>query len=580
MCVPILTEEESLKSIIISELDLPTEASLLEEKQISEPEKAESFGELIEKYDDLYIKNISTALVVDDDGGEIYLQKRSSNSKGEAPPDKKVGKSIIEKLATLADPEVRKEFELELSKTGSVKNDVNDNSSSSLTEYEPDYSQKIVNGLENNDRSTKDLHVDDAEESLTKDYTTTAPEGIAPRQVNVPEIIEVIEQVYSHPENFDDVQPTTDLLNIQVDFEPIQIVQKNHDHFRNINFEETTVTNDKFVGYQPSDDLVEPGEETTERDNFFKRDETENSAVKAAEEIIETMEFIGIFGKSLNIDDTLQIEDIETPLTVIPEYAKSTTQAAFEPSTEIVETRTEISVNIVFDETSKIAASNQKVTKGSSSSDRSSEESSNSKSNEKNLKFKIASTESSEENSAKEIIDTNELRVQPGPLNATQNVLMEELYKETMNHEVIKKDHPTDLRVVGIERKFDSEIEASVKADEQETTTVGVYETIEEVVSTFSDAIKLTGEFRSSIDSFRGYNEENETILDTNSEAISSKNIKTSLVNIAEEMTLENYINTSSTSYIVVSVLGVLSLLVIVSFFITLIRKSSRIMLF
>lgn len=580
MCVPILTEEESLKSIIISELDLPTEASLLEEKQISEPEKAESFGELIEKYDDLYIKNISTALVVEDDGGEIYLQKRSSNSKGEAPPDKKVGKSIIEKLATLADPEVRKEFELELSKTGSVKNDVNDNLSSSLTEYEPDYSQKIVNGLESNDRSTKDLHVDDAEESLTKDYTTTDPEGTAPRQVNVPEIIEVIEQVYSHPENFDDVQPTTDLLNIQVDFEPIQIVQKNHDHFRNINFEETTVTNDKFVGYQPSDDLVEPGEETTERDNFFKRDETENSAVKAAEEIIETMEFIGIFGKSLNIDDTLKIEDIETPLTVIPEYAKSTTQAAFEPSTEIVETRTEISVNIVFDETSKIAASNQKVTKGSSSSDRSSEESSNSKSNEKNLKFKIASTESSEENSAKEIIDTNELRVQAGPLNATQNVLMEELYKETMNHEVIKKDHPTDLRVVGIERKFDSEIEASVKADEQETTTVGVYETIEEVVSTFSDAIKLTGEFRSSIDSFRGYNEENETILDTNSEAISSKNIKTSLVNIAEEMTLENYINTSSTSYIVVSVLGVLSLLVIVSFFITLIRKSSRIMLF
>jgi hypothetical protein len=140
MCVPILTEEESLKSIIISELDLPTEASLLEEKQISEPEKAESFGELIEKYDDLYIKNISTALVVEDDGGEIYLQKRSSNSKGEAPSDKKVGKSIIEKLATLADPEVRKEFELELSKTGSVKNDVNDNSSSSLTEYEPDYS--------------------------------------------------------------------------------------------------------------------------------------------------------------------------------------------------------------------------------------------------------------------------------------------------------------------------------------------------------------------------------------------------------------------------------------------------------
>lgn len=582
-----------MKSIVISELDLPTEPpSPLDEKQIViEPEKSESFVELIEKYDDLYIKN-STAEIIEEDDGENPLQKRRSLNGDKEPFDDGAGKSIIEKLQTIADPEVRREFELELSNAGPTNDDLSENLPPSGTEYEPDYAKKIVNVQEKADNeaenSVQDFKVEDAEKTVGIDYATMAPQQISSRQVNVPEFVEVIEQVFPQPQVIEETKLTTvDPPNIQVDFEPIQILHKGRDHFRNLDMEATTVSNDKFVGYQPSEDLVEAGEENTERDNFFKADdeaiaikEAEESAVKEAEEIIETLELVGLYGKSLKLENS---DKVEASSTVSAEESATTSApsaaSTLESITEIVETRTEISVNIVVNEPVIAPSVVNEIVKESSSSEKSSEESLSSKSKEKKKTFKDNS-ESSEENSAKEIIDKSELRILDVP--STGNVLMEDLYKSTMNHEVKKKDNPADLLVPSatVERKFDdSDVEAAGKVDEAETTTVGVYETIEDIVTTVSDGIKLSSEFRSSVDSFRDYAEENKTVLDTNSEVISSKNIKNSLVNIAEEMTLENHVNTSEFSYIMVGVFGMISTLVIVSFFITL-RRKSRFVLF
>lgn len=612
---------------MISEIDLPTEPSVSSEKEIAaDSEKSEStFVELYEKYDEQFIKNSTTELK---DVDETPLQKRSSPASDDDDIDTEANnKLIIEKIQTIDDPEVQKEFELDLNNNGQVNTVESEKSVDAGTEYDPNYSSKIVstnenlpapnsvaNELENSVHD--DFTSEDAAKILIDEFVTVAPEDFSTDQTNNknPEIIEVIEQVFYHPKNVEvgdstTVDPTSvqvdfDALNVQVDFEPIEIVHQNAaDHFRSIE-EVTTFPNDKFVGFEPSNELVEPLVETADSENLESEDE---SAKEAAEAIVDSLAIVGLLGKSINFDSSIgepvvhkSDNKIKKLQNEIPEtvYEETTSLPLFiESVTEVVEVNTKITVSIHIDDSNENSDSSDD--KKSSASDKSSEESNSSKSSEKTDKTDKTdkadkadqnSSESSEENTAKEIFDKSDFRMLDLQNKDDQNKLMEDLYKDTMNHEVKKKDHPIVVNIQqAIERNLNEANEIAKQLDERlkivetkmfEETTVGIYETFEDVVTTISDGIKLTNELRSSVDSFRGDTEENKTVLDTNNEAISSKNIKNSLVNIAEEMTLENHVVRSEFSYIAVSITGLVSSAVLGVLYVALKKKSASTVLF
>lgn len=694
-CIPIFTEE-NLSSIVISEIDLPTEATVFEDKEkFSETEKPETFSELYEKYDELFIKNTTTGIIIDN---ENPVQKRSSDD----TPDDVSTKSLIDKIQ-IDDPEVRKEFENELKNQGQSLDDdkvIDDGAK----EYDPNYSKKLIAAPDNtieydtqlnrdSENSIKEFKTDDvkADEEKTDDvvkkltvhekevlqghmveqlvhmnessvdYTTVIPEDSFRHHENIknPEVVDVLEHIVYQSTNQELSEMTTvNPLNVQVDFDPIEIIPSDRHRFRNVDAEVTTESNDKFVGFKPTEDLVEPGEETTESDQFFKKVETEDeTALKTVETIVDTLEFVGIYGKSFQFNNASdegkesKSPDNDADVTTTETFTEEMTTVApsiVESVTEIVEVRTEVSVTIQVgdkeadssdeshkhsssankSESSEESNSDEKADKwvkdkddstgesnssksdekadkrvkdkhdssGESNSDKSddktdkrekdkdnSEDSNSSKSDEKTEKREKDKHDSSEENTAKEILDSDDLRILDLQNKDNQKSLMNDMYKETLNHEVKKKDHPEELslpsevvaRTFSAEDKIAQHLEDKIKP--AETTTVGVYETLGDVVSTMSDGIKLSNDFRASIDSFHGAAEENKTVLDTNSEAISSKNIKNSLVNIAEEMTLEDHVESSKISYLIVAAIGITSTIVIVILYAVLKIKSLRV---
>lgn len=627
-CIPIYTEE-NLSSIVISEIDLPTEATVYEDKEnLSETEKPESFSELYEKYDELFIKNTTTGIIIDN---ENPLHKRSSAD----TPDDVSTKSLIDKIQ-IDDPEVRKEFEDELNNQGQSLDD-NKASDDGAQEYDPNYSKKLITASDNtieydtqlnrdSGNSIKDFKADDvksddvkADEVVKKltvqekevlqghlveqlvhmnesnvDYTTVIPEDSFQHHENIknPEVVDVLEHImYQSTNQVLDEMTTVNPLNVQVDFDPIEVIPHDRHRFRNVDAEVATENNDKFVGFKPTEDLVEPGEETTESDQFFKKVETEDeTALKTAEAIVDTLEFVGIYGKSLQFnnasDEGTESKSLDNDVDVITTETFTEEMTTVAPSivenvTEIVEVRTEVSVTIQVGD--KETDSSDESHKHSSNKSESSEESNSSKSDESTDKRKKDKHDSSEENTAKEILDTDDFRILDLQSKDNQKSLMNDMYKETLDHEVRKKDQPEELSLPSevVARKFNVEDEIAQHLEDKikptETTTVGVYETFEDVVSTMSDGIKLSNDFRASIDSFRGSSEENKTVLDTNSEVISSKNIKNSLVNIAEEMTLENHVESSKVSYLVVAVIGITSTIVLVILYAVLKIKSFRV---
>ena len=575
---------------------MPTEASVAGEKEIlTDSEKSESFAELYEKYDEQFIKN-STSKVKEVD--ENPLHKRSSEDGSDE--DEKVedeGKSVIESVENIVDPEVRKEFELELENSGKVAVDETQDSAGSEikssvdpgTEYNPNYSEKVVNVSEND---TAGNSVDTKPDQLNEpdlEYTTIAPSSL--------EVVEVFKEIFQFP-NGAKVEPVTpsNLMSAELDFDPIMIITES---YRSLNFEATTIPNDKFVGYQPSEDLVEPGDETTERDHFFNnKDEVEQENVeKAAEKIVDALEYIGIYGKSLNVGTESSFEGV----------AETTTAPLIpETKTEIIEVNTEFSVSIQVSEPKEILASTISASESStqsSSGGKSSEESNDSHSTEKVDKVQkvkkidndsVEDDNSSEENSAKEVIDSDDLKILDiTTSNNTQpNRLIEDLYKDTLNHEVKKKDHPAKsllmtadentIRMFTPEDEIAQHLEDKLKPEQPTTTTI-IYESFEEFVTTIADGIKLTKELKANVNSFRGDADESQTILDTNRDAVSSKNLKAALVNIVddEEMTLENrVVENAKFSYGTVAIFGIVSVLAVTMFFAILRSKATRLIVF
>lgn len=541
-CIPISTDEENLKSVVISELDLPTEPSFLQEKEtIEDSEKAESFIELYENYNKLFIKNFTSNVNESDEG---YLQKRSSINEEDILQGEENSKSIIEKIQTIVDPEVRKEFELDLNNNGQIIESESEKSPD-VTDYDPNYASKIVNvtAVENNSVQLEnyDLQVDDVGKSLVDGITTIPPISLTDTG-----IVEVFEQVFFHPTQEENVEViTNDPLNVQVEFDPIQIVHGS----RNIDSEVTKV----------SDDFTEPIIETTESSRL---DELVTLNDKA---VYDRVTPTGNSGRSINIiDDSNRNDDVvtETPTTIFEEA--TTLKAVYENVTEIVEVNTKISISIHIEGLSNEESSESDEIKQSSTSEKSSEDSKSVKSGEKNDNISKSSSDSSEENSAKEVLDTYELRILNLDSESPKH-LMDDLYKDTLQHDVRKKDQPitfknnsSNARKIANDdkenyQKFDVKTEP-LEAKTFEETTVGIYETFEDIITTIADGIELSKELRASIDSFRVDTDESKTVLDTNNEAISSKNIK-SLVNVAEEMTLDNHLENAKSSFIVIPVI-------------------------
>lgn len=172
------------------------------------------------------------------------------------------------------------------------------------------------------------------------------------------------------------------------------------------------------------------------------------------------------------------------------------------------------------------------------------------------------SDESSEENNIPENADSQHV-----------NLLTDEIFKESTNHEVKKKDHPDGLTMPYevMERKFDEEgrqIEAIftdlIDAKTQATLTT-IYDTFEDIATTMSDGLKLSDELRQNVNSFRENSEEDSSVLDTLREAISSKNSKTPLV-VSDEMTIaENHLHLSGVKETQISMMAIISLIALIS---------------
>lgn len=602
--MPIFTEQENLKSIVISEIDLPTEQSILTENVNTTVNagKPDTFVELIEKYDELFNKNLTEKKIKESE----KIQKRSSDDESEIENTQ----SILEKSQTIADPEVRKEFELDLNNYGKVAEDESAKPQDIGTEYDPNYARKVVNipekenGIANvfaTEKSVQELMVEKVEKIVIDEPTTIEPEEVSSdfnRRKN-PEIVEVFEHIFYHPSRADSFEEATpSALNIEVDFDPIQVVGEDRDALRT----ETDLLGSETTTFKTLSDENENIEPEGKNDLISTTDvdsETDKISELKTEEKSEDE-------KSLNVNDySRSIDDI----TAVTETVDSSS-TSFQTVTEIVEVHTEVSVSIEINKTDNVTgkpllirenvehSSSSEMSEKSEKSDKSSEESMSSKSSEKEEKKKEKrkddknSSESSEENNAREILDTDELIILNLENEDDKKKLTEELYKDTLKHDIKKKDHPIVLPqpLVEIsERKFTEETEIADHLEEKvkpteirnfEATTVTLYEAFEDVVTTLSDGVKLSNELRTTLDSFREPLDENKTVLDTNNEAISSKNIKNSLVNIAEEMTLENHAETAEASYFMVSIIGIISVAIVVSLFVIVKKKSSRIIFF
>lgn len=465
---------------------------------------------------------------------------------------------MIEKIENIVDPEVRKEFELELPNSYQTSDQENKEKSIDVgtTEYEPDYSAKVI---ATNEREKVEENVEDSEKSLIVELTTVAPVEMTAQS----EVIDVVEQIFNQSQDVKINELTTqDPLNFHFDFDPIVVVEKNE--LRSLPFDDTfTHKSDETTD---SSVIVLEGE-----DEGFKSKNIDEVETKVEEKISEVTTSDKVEAKIENVEENAD-KKLSESSTILSETETTTTSLPVETSsenvikaiTEVVETRKEISVTFIVEEaTSKPEIDDSH--KSSSNSEKSSEES---KSKEHKEEENKSSGESSEENNAKEVFDKDELR--SIVVSENSNVLLDEdMQKFTSDHEISKKDKAIPLET---ERSLDE----SSATEAEEKTTIGIYATLEELSTTVSDGFKLTNELRSSVESFRDHFEENKIVLDTNNEIISSKNIKNSLVNIAEEMTLENHVAEAKNSVIALSIVAISSFAVIITLFMILKHQSTR----
>lgn len=574
--IPILSNDDTkLNSIVISEINLPTEASLVVVDQEIAAEPVASFVDLVEKYEGIYGKETEN---------EFALQKRSSTDDdddvGSNDPDAG-GKSIIDKIE-IPDPEVKKEFENELQQNQIMKDDDGDDETTENTnfgtEYDPNHGRKMIvlpqadENVANVHNESAALNVHDKEnlqvqlvEQLVHqnknlhEFTTVVPEESFTDHALIknPEVVEVLEHiVYESNTELKSHEHSTSapipILNMDID--PIEIIPK--DRHREAKGDNSTDLNDKFAGFAgiPNEDLIQPGEETTESDNFFRKEEvSDEDDVDPVDTMRETLEYVAIYGRSLNLNDLIITtemplatnEPVTVTVTETPLVAPTTTpllvtvEPFYETKTEIVEINVNVTLNNqIGNETESKKSSSSEESQQSlpskSSEENESKEEENKKSENKKMKNPSTSSEEveaenvGEEDLSDEKMDLKSLKF---PVTQRPNTLPEEIFKDSTVHEIKKKDHPDGIALT-YEFKGRQLSDGNPEIEDGAITMTTVIETFEEAVTTISEGINLSKELRRHVESFRGDSEENKIILDTDNEAISSKNFKNPLVGV------------------------------------------------
>lgn len=245
LAVPILSpDDQKLNSIVISEIDFTTEHPLIiVDAEISvEPEK--TFHELIERYDEVYMKT-------SDENQNV----RKRNSQITEENVEEGGKSLIEKIE-IEDPDVKKEFEIEISnamQNHQIATDEETTETAQIadTEYDPNYARKIpenatkltIHEKEHIQASLVEQLVHHGDHNQSHEHTTVLPDDVFTHHELVinPDIVGVLEHInYESEGEMKAHEHTTVINSIDMDIDPIEIIPKDRHRTSRVEVETTT----------------------------------------------------------------------------------------------------------------------------------------------------------------------------------------------------------------------------------------------------------------------------------------------------------------------------------------------------
>lgn len=186
-------------------------------------------------------------------------------------------------------------------------------------------------------------------------FTTILPQTniLHHEEIKNPEIVEIVENVVFEMEKSEEHEMPTKapgIIDMQID--AIDIIPKDH-HSRlqhQARSDDVVVVdneNDKFVGFKPTEDLVQPGEETTEPDRFglTEEEELENDLKDlnkedefVAEIVLETLKIVGEFGRDLKVNNTNEMNYEASARSADTDDPSTTLKTLYETFEEVVTT--------------------------------------------------------------------------------------------------------------------------------------------------------------------------------------------------------------------------------------------------
>lgn len=244
--------------------------------------------------------------------------------------------SVIESIDTIVDPQIRNEFKADIN----GKTDIDMEEKIIIKTIQPDIEYKIQH------------FVPEIKENITK-LTTHEKENLQAEIINqflhknetdidlpkindakqIPDVIEVLEHIIYAPEINEMIHEET-LTTQSIISEIIEMIPKDrHTRLRSMEEEREVATttdlpmsNDKFVGFEETGNLIEAGSETTDKDMFFEAEkESETNSDSETKDDFETVVLALMMAKSLDVEkETVEYFTTELPLISIDEQILKT----------------------------------------------------------------------------------------------------------------------------------------------------------------------------------------------------------------------------------------------------------------
>ena len=308
------SEKSNVEARSVANIEITTDRDLIEDTK--ESGMMDLFAKIvdgaIEKYNDGNKKSRSlngdlTTNELRQDGDELIVNVQEFTNQNNTQESIQL---IIESIDKIVDPQIRNEFKADIS----GKTDLDMEEKIIIKTIQPDIEYKIQH------------FVPEIKENVTK-LTTHEKENLQAEIINqflhknesevdidlpkmsdakiMPDVIEVFEQIIYTPEVNEMIHEES-LTTQSTIFDTVEMIPKDR-HTRLRSMEEeldvattmSPMTNDKFVGFKETEDLVEAGSETTEKDLFFE------SATETETEIkddLETVVFALMMAKSLDVE--------------------------------------------------------------------------------------------------------------------------------------------------------------------------------------------------------------------------------------------------------------------------------------